>query len=51
MSALQLLEKNAQLEPHLASHPSALRVYEDVQEMMAEGHSLASIRDAVRELR
>ena len=50
MSALQLLEENAQIDQHLASHAFAERIYEHVQELIAEGHDLASIRDAVREL-
>jgi lactam utilization protein B len=50
MSALQLLEKSAKLDQHLASHVFAERIYEHVQELIAEGHDLASIHDAVREL-
>jgi lactam utilization protein B len=50
MSALRLLEKSAQLDQHVASQAFAERLYEHVQELIAEGYDLATVHDAVREL-
>jgi hypothetical protein len=50
MSALQLLEKNARLDQHVASHAFAERVYEHVQDLLTDGYDLPTVRNAVREL-
>ena len=50
MSALQLLEKSAKLDQHLASHDYAERLYERALQLIEDGHDPAQVHDAVKEL-
>jgi hypothetical protein len=50
VSALQLLEKNTQLDLHLASHDFAERLYARVQQLIEDGYPPAQVLEAVQEL-